>query len=528
LAGLAFHYAEAGEQERARRYYVRAGDHAWRLVALGDAAENYRAALERWPDAEQSVRAETLRKLLECLLITGHLPEALEVYEESRAVFETVGDQGESGAVQRLVGRIFWQLGKREESLGHYHNALQLLDDGSESVELARAVSEISRMHMVAAEYDKAIATGERALALAERLGAEDVTIHALTNIGASLVSCGDPDRGLAMLQDSLRRALALGLPYDADRAYTNLGSGFQKRSHYSKARATYVELLAYAERVGATLSVLSALVELATVDWLSGQWAAALARRAQILESVTNLPVPGVNGIRASTLFGRMLTELGQAEAARAELESSLSGARNAAELEPTVPHLGQLAWAYAALGMDSEAAATVQEIVSWIDRSSHVHHRNTMPLLYACQWSIARAGDEGFGDAFGFLRRLERAHEQESSTETDACLSEGRGSLALAEGDHQEAVGLFRHAVARWDEIGRPYDQARALSGLGRALDGLEDPKAAGAAFGQALDLYDSLAAQLEDVELKQSFLNSQPVRQVREARAALQSDA
>jgi tetratricopeptide (TPR) repeat protein len=95
----------------------------------------------------------------------------------------------------------------------------------------------------------------------------------------------------------------------------------------------------------------------------------------------------------------------------------------------------------------------------------------------------------------------------------------------VALAEGDHQAAVGLFRHAVARWDEIGRPYDQARALSGLGRALDGLEDPKAAGAAFGQALDLYDSLAAQLEDVELKQSFLNSQPVRQVREARAALQ---
>jgi hypothetical protein len=70
----------------------------------------------------------------------------------------------------------------------------------------------------------------------------------------------------------------------------------------------------------------------------------------------------------------------------------------------------------------------------------------------------------------------------------------------------------------------MGRPYDQARALNGLGLTLD-IDDPEAAYAAFGQALKLYDSLAAQLEDVELKQSFLNSQPVRQVREARAALQ---
>jgi tetratricopeptide (TPR) repeat protein len=379
-------------------------------------------------------------------------------------------------------------------------------------------------MHMVAAEYDEAVAMGERALALAERLGAEDVTIHALTNIGASLVSCGDPEHGLAMLQDGLRRALALGLPYDVDRAYSNLGSGFQKRGHYSKARATYVELLAYAERVGATPSVLAALVELAIVDWLSGQWATALARRPQILESVTRFPFPGANGIRASTLFGRMLTELGQAEAARAELESNLSEARNVAELEPTVPHLGQLARAYAELGMESEAAAIVQEIVSWIDRSSHVHHRNTMPLLFACQWSIARASDEGFSDAFSFLRRLERAHEQESSPETDACLSEGRGNVALAEGDHQEAVRLLRQAVARWEDMGRPYDRARALSDLGRALCGFGDPEAAGAALNQALDLYNALAAQLEDLDLKQSFLNSQPVRKVREARAAL----
>jgi hypothetical protein len=94
----------------------------------------------------------------------------------------------------------------------------------------------------------------------------------------------------------------------------------------------------------------------------------------------------------------------------------------------------------------------------------------------------------------------------------------------VALAEGDYNGAVGFLQHAVAQWAEMGRPYDQARALSGLGRALGGIEDPKAAGVAYDQALDLYDSLAAQLEELELKQSFLSSQPFREVREARAAL----
>jgi hypothetical protein len=70
----------------------------------------------------------------------------------------------------------------------------------------------------------------------------------------------------------------------------------------------------------------------------------------------------------------------------------------------------------------------------------------------------------------------------------------------------------------------MGRPYDQARALSGLGRALAAVDDSASARRAFDQALGKYDSLAAQLDDVELKRSFLNSGPVREVRDARTAL----
>jgi DNA-binding SARP family transcriptional activator/tRNA A-37 threonylcarbamoyl transferase component Bud32 len=525
LASLAHHYAEAGDQERARVYHLQAGDHARRSVAFGEAGGHYRAALERWPDGEEAARAETLWKLLECLYITGDFPEAVEAYEESSAFFDMAGDRVGRGAVERLMGRICFKLGKRAESLTHYHNALSILQDGPESVELARAVSAISRMHMVAAEYGEAVAMGERALALAERLGAEDVKVHARNNIGVSLVSSGDPDRGLAMLQDSLRRALALGLPYDTCRAYYNLGSGFEKRGRYSEARATYVDLAAYAERVGAALFVVAALVELNRVDWISGQWVAALARREQILELLAELPAPGRPGALASTVFGKMHTDLGQAEAARAELESGLASWRSAPELRGILCHTGLLVPVYAALGMDSEAAALAREMVSCADTLSYLPQDTLTPLLCVCQWSAGHGDDDAFDIACVLLGHLERAHEQGNSPVTDACLREGRGSVALAEGDHQEAVECFRNSVARWEEMGRPYDQARALSGLGRAQLGIDDAEAAAAAFDQALDIYDALASQLEDVDLKRSFMNSRVVRKAREARAALQ---
>lgn len=183
-------------------YLRQAGDQARRVAAPHEAIRFYRAALERWPDEDQAGRAETLRQLGECLWLTGQFQEALAACEAGQALFEQLGDRVQAGAMQRVIGRLYWeQGGDRARSLHHYHQALAMLEGEPESVELAYVVSAISQMHMSANYLDQAIAWGERALALAERLGTEEVTIHALNNIGSAYVySYLDPERGLAML----------------------------------------------------------------------------------------------------------------------------------------------------------------------------------------------------------------------------------------------------------------------------------------------------------------------------------------
>jgi Flp pilus assembly protein TadD len=114
--------------------------------------------------------------------------------------------------------------------------------------------------------------------------------------------------------------------------------------------------------------------------------------------------------------------------------------------------------------------------------------------------------------------LRRLEQAYGQIVSPETEAAYHEGQGITALAEDNPTQAVEPFRSAVAGWQALNRPYDQLRALRGLGQALEQLGDPRQARTVRDQALQLVETLAAQLDDPTLKTTFLNSSLVQEIR----------
>jgi tetratricopeptide (TPR) repeat protein/transcriptional regulator with XRE-family HTH domain len=517
IVPLAYHYTQAGDAAKAVHYLLRAGDQAHRVVALDEAIHFYRAALEQWPAGDQAGRAETLRKLGESLLVTGQFQDAMAAYEAGQALFEQLGDRVQAGAMHRLMGRLYWEQDDRARAERHYHQALAILEQGPETVELARAISGISQMHMLASHYDQAIAWGRRALALAERLSAEDVMIHALNNIGASYMRSRDWEQGLAMLQDSLQRALKMGLPHDACRAYVNLGEGLGWKSRYAEVRTTFEEMLAYATRVHANVFAGVALVRLGELEWQVGQWDAALAWRQRIVEWMDSLPVSTVPRVWASTFLGWLHNDLGQPQAARQILEADLPGARGLAEIQSTVPHLAQLARALAGLGLETETTALVQEFLALVDRTPDAHPTNTGPLLFACRWFAAHPASADLSPARACLSRLERACAQLGSPDTEATYREGQAVIALAGSSPAQAVEPFQDAAGRWQALNRPYDRLRTLSGLGRAFQQLGDLRAAQTTFDQARAGIETLAAQLQDPGLKTSFLSSPLVQEI-----------
>jgi hypothetical protein len=114
--------------------------------------------------------------------------------------------------------------------------------------------------------------------------------------------------------------------------------------------------------------------------------------------------------------------------------------------------------------------------------------------------------------------LQQIERTNPQSHRRSTVAGLCEAQGVALLPNTPHKAIEPLYQ-AVSLWQTLGRPYDQIRALSVLGQALSRTENSQEAQATFAEAHRLIESLAAQLEDADLKTSFLNSPLVYQIRE---------
>ncbi|MBF8257381.1 MAG: Protein kinase protein, partial [Anaerolineales bacterium] len=181
---LAYHWIEAGEDELARVFSLRAADRAYASLARAEAVRHYKAALERWPAGDPAGRADLLAKLGDCLLVTAGGGTG-DSYREARDLYRKMDNMVRVGEMERRLGRLYYEAGDRERSMQHYQEALKILEAGPPTAELAMAYSSMSQMLMLASEYDQAVHWGERAIALAAKLRVEDVSIHALNNVGA-------------------------------------------------------------------------------------------------------------------------------------------------------------------------------------------------------------------------------------------------------------------------------------------------------------------------------------------------------
>ncbi len=519
---LAHHYRLAGDDAQAATYLVQAGDQARRLGAIVEAIRDYRAALARWPTTDHVGQVKIQCNLGECLLITGQTTTALAILEEAYQLSGTLGNTVEAGTIQRIMGRAYWEQGQREISLQHYHQALTLLEQRPETIELAMVLSSISQMHMLASESQQAVLWGERALAIAERLQAETVAIHALNNIGTALTlnEAADVERGLKLLQDSLDRALALNLPHDTCRAYVNLAEGLMWRGRYSDSYALFKRLLDYAKQMNTAMFEGVALARLTKLDWVVGQWDRALERRQQILAWREAFLPDTVPKVWASTLLGQMYSDLNQPQMSQQELETELTTARNLNEVQTTVPHLGQLARALATEETVEASHDLIQEFLNLIEHAPSSHVGSIPSLLFACEWLSSQTTARAVALKQCSLAQLEQIDAQFQTTETAAAISEGRAALALAQGDVQTATEQFEQAAELWQTLSRPYDQARALNGLGQALTEMDEIQRAKPIFQKGWAIVEDLAQQLQDPDLQNTFLYSPLAQKIRNA--------
>ncbi len=507
--------------ERRREFHLKVGEAIENLFPdrvedlLGLLAHHFYCA-EEWEKAADYLIRITWKALNE-----GAIQEAMDHAHQALTIYERLEDPLNIGSVKTQIGFLYWGLGDRQSAMQWYGEALEILEGRPDSIELASTLSLCSRLYMFNAEHKQAISMGERALELAERLKNEEIRIDTLNTVGCSQIEIGDEERGFSYLFKSLQLSLELENPVLINRVYFNLVEGLTSFCRNREARQLAEDYVRYAKQIGNWWVESLSVLKLVTIDWLGGNWRTALS----YIPEIEKLDF-GIWQIWANFSLGAIDNDLGRHEEARDRLDRTLETALKTGEIQTIAPYLGELIRASVVLGPDTKSDEYVKMLIRQIDSTMFSDSDTVMPLLYACYWSLFYRKQISLVDGEACISRIDKAYQQLGLLMTKAALAEARGCLALAKKNPDPASGHFHEAVKIWEMAEWPYHQTRALNGLGRALMMVGDNHGASDAYEQAMGIINALADQVEDQEMRKSFLSSRLVLQIKTSMAQLEN--
>lgn len=344
-ARLAHHAAGARDDAALLRHATAAGERSAELGAHREAAAQYARALA----VERS--AELLsRYAYECYL-TDRLEDAIAAQREAVEL-------SPDGDALRRLSRFYWFGGRNAEAWQAAHEAVAALDSG---VELARAYGNLAQLHALAYETEPAIELGTRALELAETIGADDVAVHALASIGIARAASGQ--EGRATLEESLRRAVALGLDDDAGRAWASLSAIAVETRRFALADRYLADGIAFCDERDLVAYGIYMRAFRARTALFNGRWRLAQELVDEVLAHPSAAPP---TRIVANVVGGLLALRSGDVERGEELLAVAHAAAEPTGELQRLAPVAcarAEAAWLRGdAVGVDEATAAAAE----------------------------------------------------------------------------------------------------------------------------------------------------------------------
>jgi tetratricopeptide (TPR) repeat protein len=91
-------------------------------------------------------------------------------------------------------------------------------------------------------------------------------------------------------------------------------------------------------------------------------------------------------------------------------------------------------------------------------------------------------------------------------------------KGQALLAQGQGEQAEAALSHALTMAGEIGNPPQRWKTYPALGALYEWQADPGGARAAYRSAMEVIEGVAARLPNQELRRTFLQARPVRELK----------
>ena len=453
-ARLAHHAEASGDVPAIREFAMAAAEQASALYSHREEAAQYLRVLRVAGDLGERERALLLEKFSFACYVTAQGEEAIRARRGAIDVWRRLGDRLKEGENLRWLSRLLWVEGQNAEAQRAGTAALEVLQRLPPGPQLAMAYSNLSQLEMLRWNETAAVAWGDQAITLAERLGEQETFIHALVNVGTARAIRED-DEGFRQLERAHHLAAETGMIDHAGRALTNSAWIHLELLRLDEAERQLAAAIRYATEHDLDSYAWYLTAGRAMLRGYRGDWIAALDDVDRTLKAPS---LWSLTRIVALTVRGRVLARRGEAGAGAA-LDHALELAERTGELQRLGPvRLARAEAAWLSGGAD-RARAELEPIRSLAER-------------FGTSWI---RGEVAYG--------LHRTGESVDSLQ------------GLAEPYALMIAGEWRQAAQLWQEIGCPYE-------YGCALGNSDDE----ASIRQAESIFSSLGARPAEAWAKQ----------------------
>jgi tetratricopeptide (TPR) repeat protein/transcriptional regulator with XRE-family HTH domain len=481
---LAYHYSQGESWAQALEYLVKAGDKAAAAYANKDALDFYAQALtigETLGDTALPTMVTVAQKQGDLHMHIQHLQDARDDYDRMAAAARRLGDRRLEGLALAARGWAEEEHHEFEAAEVTLRAALAIGDEGFNDVRQFATRNLVHTMAMVGRKVE-----AEAVLRTTEELARQrdDASILAGRDEMLALFSVWDGrfDAALA-LDDRWSAARAAYSPAEMANWQWGRALAVGGKGEYAQALALLHDAITTCDRIGEVWSRRRALN---TLGWLYGE----LQDHHRALEWSTR-------GVQA---------------AQERDMPETNPECENNARLN--------LADSLVALGRLDEAEAQYRAVEQIV--------RQPRPQDRYMLWRYAQHLFHSYGELWlrrgNATRALGYAEEclaLAAPTQSRKNVVKGRrlrGQALLAQGRPAEAAQDLEAALHLAQELGNPaqlWQTWVAWAELCQAQGSAQDARAA---YAAALGVIDQVAAALEDAALRETFLTSAPVQQVR----------
>lgn len=279
---LAYHFERSQNEIKKREYLRRAGEAAQADYANEAAIEYYRRVLPLLPADEQ---VAVMLQLGEVLQVVGRWDEASDLYQETLALAERIGDLHAQASCQTATAVLFWKQGAFNEAWSWLKQARAGFEQLGDQAGVAQVLHHSGTLAAQQGDYEAARSRYEESLAIRRQLNDKPRIASLLSNLGIVARYQGDYAACRSLHEEALKTRWELGDKWAIAISLNNLGYLALELDDYDEARTQLEVAVALQREVGDRWYLANALNNLGNVTRAQNDHAAA---RALYEESLT------------------------------------------------------------------------------------------------------------------------------------------------------------------------------------------------------------------------------------------------